>query len=203
MEIRLHNMIMHTRVLGPGVRTAVWLQGCLRTCENCMSPASRPVDGGRMVDADDVIEAIISTSDIEGVTISGGEPFLQPLVLHYVLKSIREQSDLGIIIYTGYTIRELKDLCIPQIDDIITCMADLIIDGEYVDELNDGRALIGSRNQSLNFITDRYRSFEYIYNSKERNTEIIATEKEVFLMGIPSKDNYLKWLKMTAELKKM
>ena len=107
MNIRLHDMRMHTNALGPGIRTAIWFQGCNRCCKGCMSPSSRPLDGGTLVDVEKVIASIKNTADIEGVTISGGEPFLQIDALFALLKSLRSDTELGIIIYTGYNFFKL------------------------------------------------------------------------------------------------
>lgn len=202
MQMRLHNIVMHTRVLGPGVRTAIWFQGCKRNCKGCMSPDSRPIGGGRAVNVNEVVDAIVKEKDnIEGITISGGEPFLQADELHYLLESIREKTDLGVIIYSGYKIDQLKDMQSAKIDQIINELADLIIDGEYIDELNDGIALRGSSNQKLNFITDRYRDFQSLYESHKRDAEVIASEKDMFFVGIPSKDTLDGWKKVMDDFK--
>lgn len=198
--VRLHNIVMHTKVLGPGIRTAIWFQGCNRRCKGCMSPVSRPLDGGKLVKLNDVIQAVIAEPGIEGVTISGGEPFLQIEALYYFLKSIKEQSVLGVIIYSGFTLKELEDMNQPMVDEIISGLADIIIDGEYVDELNDGKALKGSANQTVHFITDRYLAYKDIYEQKKRNAEVIATEKDIFFIGIPAKDTLTEWKNVTEEL---
>ncbi len=199
-QIRLHNIFMHTTALGPGVRIAIWLQGCKRKCKGCMSPKSRPLDGGRLVDLNALIDIICSTSDVEGVTISGGEPFLQLTELHELLSAVRRRTDLGIIIYTGNTMSELRQMKDPLIDDIITGLADLIIDGEYIDELNDGSSLKGSSNQIVYYITDRYLPYKKVYEGKERNVEIEISEGEAFFIGIPDKDTLASWIDITEKM---
>ena len=202
MQIRLHNIVMHTKVLGPGIRTAIWFQGCKRECAGCMSPASRPLDGGRIVDADDVINAVIGEkNNIEGITVSGGEPFLQVDGLCYLLEAIRERTKLGVIIYSGFTMGQLRAMKSVKIDKIIDGLADLIIDGEYVDELNDGLALRGSSNQKLNFIRERYNGCRDLYESHKRDAEVFASEKDLFFVGIPSKDTLEGWKKAADDLK--
>lgn len=200
MQIRLHNILMHTKVLGPGTRTAIWFQGCKRVCPRCMSPTSRPMNGGRVVEADDLINAIIDVKgDIEGVTISGGEPFLQIDGLYYLLEALRRQTDLGVIIYTGFTIEQLRELESSKIERVLTGMADLIIDGEYVDELNDGVALRGSSNQKLCFLTERYKKEIDSYENNVRNAEVVATDKELFFVGIPSRNMLKEWKEVAKD----
>lgn len=192
-QVRIHNMVKRTKVLGPGERTAIWFQGCNRNCKGCMSPTSRPLDGGKLIDSDLIINEVLSEDNIEGITISGGEPFLQIEGLYYILKKIRENSVLGIIIYTGFMLDQLIKMKNIKVDEIVSNLSDLIIDGEYVDELNDGIALRGSSNQKLNFITERYKDFVGMYNEPHRNAEVIATEADMFLVGIPEKRMLSKW----------
>lgn len=192
-SVRLHNIFMHTTALGPGTRIAIWFQGCNRRCKGCMSPKSRPLNGGRLVDLDALIEAVCATKDVEGVTISGGEPFLQVPALHRLISEIRRRTDLGVIIYTGNTITQLRKMENPLVDEIISELADLIIDGEYIDELNDGASLKGSSNQTVNFITDRYLPYKSIYEGKERNVQIELADGEAFFIGIPDRDTLESW----------
>lgn len=193
MNIRLHDMRMHTNVLGPGIRTAIWFQGCNRRCKGCMSSSSRPLDGGTLVDLDKVLSAIKNTTDIEGITISGGEPFLQIDALFALLKSLRSDTELGIIIYTGYTMAELSALNNPMVDEIIRSLADIIIDGEYIDELNDGGSLKGSSNQTVNYLTDRYVPYKALYEGTSRNAEVFVSGEEAFFVGVPDRDTLSKW----------
>lgn len=198
--IRLHNIYMHTTALGPGTRIAIWLQGCKRHCKGCMSPKSRPLNGGRIVDLDALIEVICAAEDVEGVTISGGEPFLQLQPLYKLLKEVKKRTSLGIIIYTGNTMDELRQMNDPTVDEIITSLADLIIDGEYVDELNDGCSLKGSSNQTVNFISDRYLPYRALYEGRERNVQIEVADGEAFFIGVPDRDTFESWRKAADDL---
>ena len=191
--VRLHDMRMHTNVLGPGIRTAIWFQGCNRCCKGCMSPSSRPLDGGTLVDVEKVIASIKNTADIEGVTISGGEPFLQIDALYALLKALRSETNLGVIIYTGCTMAELSSMNDPAVNEIISGLADIIIDGEYIDELNDGGSLRGSNNQTVNFLTKRYLPYKTMFEGNSRNAEVFISGDEAFFVGIPDQDMLNIW----------
>lgn len=191
--VRLHNIVFHTRVLGPGDRTAIWFQGCLRRCKGCMSPSSRPMDGGEIVSIPMLCDAVLAQEGIEGVTISGGEPFLQPVALENILTRLRSSSSLGVIIYTGYTIAQLRELGDLHINRILNGLVDLLIDGEYIEALNDGKSLRGSSNQRLIFLTDRYRSCWELYEGTTRNAEVILSAGEAFFIGIPSVETWHQW----------
>ena len=198
--IRLHNMVLHTKVLGPGNRAAIWLQGCKKHCKGCMAPDSRPLDGGKIVPISAIIAELSKLTDIEGVTVSGGEPFLQAEALCGLLVAIRKQFNLGVIIYSGYTLAELRALNDQWIDNILDSYADILIDGEYIDELNDGAALKGSSNQKVNFLTSRYLPYAELYKSNVRNTEVMATSKDLFFVGIPAKETLQQWTTVADHL---
>lgn len=198
--IRLHNMVARTKVLGPETRCAIWLQGCERRCHGCMSPSSRPLDGGKIFEIGEIVDAILSLGDIEGITVSGGEPFLQVDSLYFFLKSIKDNSNLGVIIYSGYKIEELQAMQNPKVGAIINEFADIIIDGEYIDALNDGKALKGSSNQVVHFLTDRYLPYQALYEQESRNAEVYATEDDMFFVGVPAKKTLEQWRNAAKQL---
>ena len=178
MKLRVYNLIESTKVLGPFSRFALWVQGCPFRCKNCMTPDSIDLDGGIEISIEKLAEYILNF-DNEGITISGGEPFLQSEALYEMLKIIKSKKDLGVIIYTGYLFEEIRDN--PLIEFV-----DILIDGPYVDEWNDGIALRGSSNQRLIFLSNRYKEFEKLYYRKKREVEIIA-DVNLQIIGIPTK----------------
>ena len=199
---RIHGIAYRTTALGPGNRAAIWFQGCMRCCKGCMSPDSRPLNGGTEWSVDKLINDICAIENIEGITISGGEPFLQVNALHEFLTGIRSRTSLGVIIYTGNTMDELRRMGNPLVDEILAGLADIVIDGEYVDELNDGAALKGSSNQTVNFITDRYLSVHDLYNSNSRDIQIMIEGNDALLIGVPDRNTLEIWKRTTEGLKK-
>ena len=191
--IRLHHYVPRTKVLGPGERFALWLQGCKRRCKGCMSESSRPLDGGRLASISKLSALILEQEGLEGITVSGGEPFLQPEALYRLLERIRSDSTLGVIVYTGYTLEQLKDLKDPWVDRLLDGCIDLLIDGEYVESLNDGKSLKGSSNQRVLFLTDRYLPMKALYDGTARNGEVHMSGNELFYVGIPGKSTWEKF----------
>ena len=110
---------------------------------------------------------------IEGVTLSGGEPSLQQGLLE--LNKEIQTLGLGIIMFSGKKTDELDEKLVGSVD--------LLIDGPYIDsQHDDDRILIGSRNKSLCFITDRYKEEEsYFYNKTA--VEEITAEDFIFING--------------------
>lgn len=185
MYLRVYN-ICYTgcRTLGPGNRFVVWTQGCHRQCKGCITPESRPSDAGRDVDLETLASAVINNKQISGITISGGEPFLQAKQLNLLLEQITTaRPELDVIIYTGYLIEELnwQDAL-----DVLS-KTDLLIDGPYVETLNDGIGLRGSSNQRLLFLTNRLISWKDDMEKGKRKIEMHIYADKVINYGIPIK----------------
>ena len=152
--IRLYRMAPEVTVLGPGRRFCLWVQGCVRRCPGSMSPETWDLEGGTLW-REEAVAAQMLRFDFEGVTISGGEPFLQAGPLARLLQLLRAERDTGVIIYTGFTLTQLHGLHNPATDALLA-MTDMLIDGPYRQELDDDGALRGSSNQQARLLTNRY-----------------------------------------------
>ena len=189
-KLYLYHRSSGVRVLGPGLRYVIWTQGCPHNCKNCIAPDSHPYDkNGYWISIDEIFEEIktqMSTCDLRGLTISGGEPFIQVSPLKELLKMIRTNTNLDIIMYTGFEYQELKNKKDKKIDFILANI-DILIDGKYIDEKNENNYLRGSSNQNMIFLSNRYREYEdYMKNLKNRNVEINwINEDKMFITGIP------------------
>ena len=123
-----------------------------------------------------------------GVTISGGEPFLQTEELRALIEAIKKETNLDIMLYSGYRLEDLiekygKDF----FDDV-----DIFIDGEYIEDLNKNSIYRGSDNQRIFFFTPKYKDcVEAFLSSKDRKIEFEYTDKnELILIGVPPKNFY-------------
>lgn len=153
--------------LGPGTRFALWVQGCHRRCPGCTAPESWDMRSGERID----VRALaweIALSGADGLTISGGEPFLQPQALAEMIDLIRRKRDMGVIVYTGFTYEEL--LTRPDAAALLE-RTDLLIDGPYIRGLDDGKSLRGSSNQRVLPLTGRYLGDLALYGAEGRPTE--------------------------------
>ena len=185
MDLRVGYIKAGIRALGPGNRFVIWTQGCLRRCKGCASPEHQPLDGGYLVDTKELSNQICSCLSIDGITISGGEPFLQAEVLLDLLSRVKDvRPELTVIVFTGNKLEELTDLN----SKVFLGKIDLLIDGEYIPELNDGIGLRGSNNQRFRFLTDRLASYRNELESGDRMTETYwADEKRqrMVTIGVP------------------
>lgn len=182
MRITLYMQQRQTRALGPGIRYGIWVQGCNKRCPGCIAPDAQPLDGGYTEDTEHIAQDILSQPDIEGITISGGEPFLQQEALCELIDSLRNKRDLGVIVYTGMLYEEIVDTPLAK-------RCDLIVDGEYVEALNDDLSLRGSSNQRIICITDRYADLVHNhYGRPGRKMELFIDNGKASMVGIPNKN---------------
>jgi anaerobic ribonucleoside-triphosphate reductase activating protein len=110
-EIRLAGIVRDSIVDGPGLRYAIFVQGCFNKCEGCHNPQTHDPKGGYAANTDKLYEEFVSNPMYQGITFSGGEPFLQSDALADLAIRIKKNNkDKDIICYTGYTFEYLKDM---------------------------------------------------------------------------------------------
>lgn len=180
--IRVYARQWAVRSLGPGVRYVLWTQGCDQRCPGCVSPETQNLDGGEYISTGAIAWEVYA-SGARGMTISGGEPFLQADALCEMLDAVRNLTDVGVICYTGHT---YEGLCHYPAARRLLNRIDLLIDGPYVQELDDGRPLRGSSNQRLIHLTDRYKGIEEAYKASAREQESFWEPGGVGQAGIPT-----------------
>lgn len=174
-------------VLGPFERYALWTSGCNRNCPGCISPESHKMENGEKLSVEMLAWEIYS-SMAEGVTISGGEPFLQAKELARLIRTVRKLRDIGVIIYTGFTYEELEK--VEGAEELLK-ECDLLIDGPYIKELDDGKSLRGSSNQKVIPLTDRYKDFLSLYGADGRRFQVRNLHsEEIHYIGIPTESEY-------------
>jgi anaerobic ribonucleoside-triphosphate reductase activating protein len=155
MEMQLYSIAYPVTALGPGRRAAIWLAGCHKRCEGCISPEMQDFKAGRRIEVAKLLLRLSRLGEmIEGITISGGEPFEQPDVLDEFLDGILEQMPgWNVIVYTGYELPELAAKGHSAAN--ILKKIDILIDGEYKTEIPSDHPLKGSGNQQVHFLTQR------------------------------------------------
>ena len=152
--LNINGYLEETKVNGPGMRALVITQGCHHGCKNCQNPGTWDLNKiSEMISSLDLAKKILSNPKHEGVTYSGGEPFLQAKGLSEVSRIIREERGLTTVCYSGYTYGELTEHNPPPYSDLLLEQIDLLIDGRYIDGLKTnefGAGLFrGSSNQKL------------------------------------------------------
>lgn len=173
--------------LGPGKRIGIWTIGCNRGCVNCSNPELWESDPGRDISIDNILNMIGGINKPDGITITGGEPFFQIDDLCELVKGIKSYGINDILIYSGYKIQQLKDMKKPQIDFVLSEIA-VLVDGEYIDALNDNVGIRGSSNQVINILNENYMESYKNIDKKERKSQIVISNGLVMSLGIPKTD---------------
>ncbi|MCH5179727.1 MAG: radical SAM protein [Erysipelotrichales bacterium] len=172
--------------LGPGKRLCIWTSGCLKHCYNCATPELQALDKIKDIDIIEKLKSMNLTG-LDGVTISGGEPFLQMKELSSLVEFLSVKFD-DILIYSGMTYESLKLL--DGANDIFSKIS-VLVDGEYIDELNQNEKLRGSTNQNILIFKEKYRLKYESYNKLPRKQEIFQIDGKIFGVGLKNKEkNY-------------
>jgi len=153
MRINIVHTLPRSRVNGPGERFVVWVQGCHLACPGCWNPDTWSFAPRTMRAVEDLIEEIVGTDGIDGVTFTGGEPFAQAKQLAHVARAARDHG-LGVVVFTGH---ELDELTTGPARELLA-LVDLLVAGRFVRSRRSLTSpLRGSTNQTLHYLTERYR----------------------------------------------
>jgi anaerobic ribonucleoside-triphosphate reductase activating protein len=153
MKFRLHAFEPVSRANGPGLRAVVWFQGCTLGCPDCFNPGTHNPQGGYESDTKTLATEILALATrVEGISISGGEPFQQPEALFDLLRRLAD-SHLSRLVFSGYSLPEIDRL---PLGPSILRHIDVLIAGRYVASQHLGHSLLGSANQQIHLLTGRY-----------------------------------------------
>ena len=154
-RLRVHAEEARSRANGPGARYTVWVQGCSLGCAGCFNATTHEESGPAVSVAElaDRIRGHATRGDIEGITLSGGEPLQQASAVLELLATLRSTTDLSVVLFSGYTREEIDAL--PDGPSVLGHL-DVLIDGRYEAPRRLGTGLRGSHNQRVHLMTGRY-----------------------------------------------
>jgi len=174
-------------VLGPGRRVGIWVCGCRRGCKGCSNPELWEQRSEYEVKVEEIAELIGRIGEryeIDGFTVSGGEPMDQAVELSRLLEELKRYSE-DILVYTGYRIEELQER-----SDAAAVLAQtaVLIDGEYREEENTDVLLRGSENQRIHILNEKLRDkYEAYLASAHNQIQNFTTRDGVVSVGIHRK----------------
>lgn len=175
------------KVLGPGNRIGIWFVGCHHRCKGCSNPELWKIDEKYFITIECVeklIRKIAETNEIDGFTITGGDPMEQAGEISDLLKKIEDISQ-DVILYTGYQIGELKSKAQIKLLEKVS----VLIDGKYKEELNNGSFLRGSSNQNIHILEEQYREkYEDYIKGNHNEIQNFMINNEVVSVGIHRKE---------------
>ncbi len=176
-----------TKVLGPGKRFVIWVQGCCFSCNNCGSPEWRVMKSATLLYPEELAQRILAEPGLDGITISGGEPMLQAESLLRLVQILRtSRREFSVLCYTGFTHDVLREKNDPYVNGFLAEI-DVLVDGPYIDELNDNMGWRGSANQRIHFLSGRHQEQAEEFTSRRRDIELFLFQEKYLVVGIPAK----------------
>ena len=143
----LSGIVSDSIVDGPGIRTAIFSQGCPHHCPGCHNPETWAFGCGTQIPVEAVVEIVQSNPLCRGVTFSGGEPFAQAAAFAKLAALLKEKG-YEVASYSGYTFEELLNGSEEQ--KKLLQSIDILIDGRFVlAQKSLEIAFRGSRNQRI------------------------------------------------------
>ena len=198
VRLQVAQIVPCTEAEGPGRRFAVWFQGCPLRCAACCNPEMLPFAGGDSISAGGLLTQLRKAArqdGVEGLTLLGGEP-LAHAEGAAVLARETQRLGLSVMVFSGYTIEQIRAMGDPDADELLA-HTDILVDGPYdrtQPELS--RRWIGSANQRVHFLTERYRQDDPRW--RQRNTlEIRLDAGLVTVNGFPATQAGSLWKRLS------
>lgn len=129
--IKISGIVNDSIVDGPGFRLAIFTQGCSHNCPGCHNPQTHDFEGGYYISVDEILDKIKKNPLLDGITLSGGDPFEQAKELIPLVKEVKEMG-LSIVAYTGYTWEQLMADGADKDMQKLLKECDILIDGPFV-----------------------------------------------------------------------
>ena len=166
-KLNIAHINVCTEAEGPYKRMAIWFQGCNILCRGCCNSELQEIKVAHILTVRETLDIALKSkkeNKIEGVTFLGGEPTIQEGLGH--LANALALNGLGTILFTGMTYDSLEK-------SVHNAM-DLIVDGRFeMNQIDEVRNLVGSKNQDIIYVTDRYRDMsDWFLNTREKRIEI-------------------------------
>lgn len=166
-ELKIAGIVNDSITDGPGIRFAIFVQGCPHHCEGCHNPHTWDFAVGESITSEEILGKIKKNPLLSGVTFSGGEPFCQAKALSRLACEIKK-LDLEIAVYTGYTIEEILQKNDADEMELLRNI-DTLIDGRFVlEKRNIDNKFKGSDNQRVIDVKKTLEQSEVILNTSQR-----------------------------------
>jgi len=184
--LNTHTVLPVSYANGPGGRAVVWTQGCSMRCPGCSNLQTHSHKPRILINPKKLADFILSIPKIEGLTVTGGEPFEQAQAVFLLCQAVRK-AGLSVMVFTGWNYEYIISENDKAVQNLLN-QIDILVDGPFIQKLADKNLIWrGSSNQKVRFLTSRYNP-EVL---KEKN--ISQTEAQLFadsplqVTGFPEK----------------
>jgi len=154
-KLRLAGIVKESIVDGPGLRLAMFAQGCPHKCRGCHNPETHPFEGGSEYTVSQILDMAVANPLLDGLTLSGGEPFAQAEAFGELARGAQARG-LSVWTYTGYVWEELAGITGEKQEgiDLLLRNTDVLVDGRYEESKRDYTLRFrGSSNQRMIDVT--------------------------------------------------
>lgn len=185
--LNIAKIIDATEAEGPGLRTAIWTQGCLKRCSGCCNAEFLKIKPATIQTIEEIIERIEynrTNYNIEGITLLGGEPFIQAEGLSLVASGCKKMG-LSVMVFTGYILADIVEKKFKGSTDLLK-YTDVLIDGEFeINQIEPRRNWVGSKNQRFHYLSTRYNEEIETMPLKATNEWRINSNGHISGNGLP------------------
>jgi len=189
VKLAVNKMHYPVSVLGHGHRVGIWVQGCSIHCSGCCSTDTWEFDQNRALEVETILDWCkeVSVGDLDGFTITGGEPFDQPTGLLALLEAFmdwRESSgrSFDLLVYSGYPMRHIEKQYSAHLAFI-----DALVPEPFLHEKPTTKQYCGSDNQQIICLTPRararYLSGEFVDSAS--GIQVAVDKQGLWMIGIP------------------
>lgn len=173
--IRIAGIEKESTVDGEGVRYVIFTQGCNHNCPGCQNPQTHSFTDGNDVEITELLTDILINPLLDGITLSGGDPFFQAKECEKLALAVKKQG-LTVWAYTGFIFEEFIKFienkpCDKRINkDMIKLLktVDILVDGPFIiDKKSLDCIFRGSSNQRLIDVKQslkKKKAIEYVLN---------------------------------------
>lgn len=192
LKVGISRVHFPVTTLGPGKRLGIWFQGCSLRCEGCIS-VDTWATAKKLIPIDQLMMVLSSYLPlVDGITISGGEPFDQFDALLAIVVQLRKKTEVDILLYTGYSIEDIPD----QLQKIKPYI-DVLISDPFQRQTSQTLRLRGSDNQRLHCFTsqakEKYAYYQQVVTTNDNVLDVMFdAEGVVWFAGIPKRDDFIK-----------
>ena len=124
---------------GTGIRVVLWVSGCSLHCKGCHNPETWNFDGGPEIGAKEIAEDFRKRKLLDGITLSGGDPFYQQ---ESCLELLSFLPGVNVWIYTGFDYDEISETELAK-------KANVLVVGKFIEDLKCDGQYFGSSNQKI------------------------------------------------------
>ncbi len=136
MSGRIHSLESFGTVDGPGTRFVVFVQGCPMRCAYCHNPDTWPMTGGTVMEVSDILDQYERNKSFYtkgGITVTGGEPLMQPDFLIELFTECKKKGIHTCIDSSGIAFKPDNKVFLEKMDRLMPLTDLVMLDIKHID----------------------------------------------------------------------